>query len=38
MNTTSSDSYQAIINYLKTENSEYYTYQARENKAFRIVI
>jgi len=33
-----SDSYRAVITYLKSGNAEYHTYQARDNKAFRIVI
>lgn len=38
INTTNPDSYREVIKYLKTGNAEYHTYQARENKAFRIVI
>lgn len=38
INTKNSDSYRAVITYLKTGKYEYHTYQARDNKAFRIVI
>ncbi|KAL4100940.1 hypothetical protein QTP88_020965 [Uroleucon formosanum] len=38
INTTNPDSYREVIKYLKTGNAEYHTYQAREDKAFRIVI
>jgi hypothetical protein len=38
INTTNPDSYKGSIKYLKTGNAEYHTYQARENKSFRIVI
>jgi len=38
INTTNPDSYREVIEYLKTGNAEYHTYQAREDKAFRIVI
>jgi len=38
INTTNPDSYREIIKYLKTGNAEYHTYQARVDKAFRIVI
>lgn len=38
ISTTNPDSYREVIKYLKTGNAEYHTYQAREDKAFRIVI
>lgn len=38
INTKNSDSYRAVITYLKSSEAEYHTYQARDNKAFRIVI
>jgi hypothetical protein len=38
ISTTNSDSYREVIKYLKQGKAVYYTYQARENKAFRIVI
>lgn len=38
INTNNPDSYREVIKYLKTGNAEYHTYQAREDKSFRIVI
>ncbi|VVC46180.1 Pre-C2HC domain [Cinara cedri] len=38
ISTKTSDSYRAVITYLKSGKAEYYTYQAHDNKAFRIVI
>jgi hypothetical protein len=38
ISTTNSDSYRKVIKYLKQGKAEYYIYQGRENKAFRIVI
>lgn len=38
LNTTSSNAYRAIITYLKESNAEFYTYQLKENKPYRIVI
>ncbi|KAL4085191.1 hypothetical protein QTP88_027050 [Uroleucon formosanum] len=38
ISTTNSDSYREVIKYLKQGKAEYHTYQAREDKAFRIVI
>lgn len=38
ISTTNPDSYREVIKYLITGKAEYHTYQARENKAFRIVI
>jgi hypothetical protein len=38
INTTNSDFYRAVITYLKSGKAEYHTYQAHDNKSFRIVI
>jgi len=38
ISTTNSDSYREVIKYLKQGKAEYHTYQACEDKAFRIVI
>jgi len=38
ISTTNSDSYREVVKYLKQGKAEYHTYQAREDKAFRIVI
>lgn len=38
ISTSNSESYREAIKYLKQSKAEYHTYQARENKAFRIVI
>jgi len=38
INTTSSNAYRSIIKYLKNSNAEFYTYQLKENKPYRIVI
>lgn len=36
--TTNSDSYRSVIKYLKENKAEFHTYQAQEDKPFRIVI
>jgi len=36
--TNNSDSYRAKINFLKESNDEYHTYQAQDEKPFRVVI
>lgn len=38
INTTSSNAYRSIIKYLKDANAEFFTYQLKENKPYRIVI
>lgn len=36
--TTDSDSYRSLIKYLKSQNAEFHTFQAHEDKPFRIVV
>lgn len=38
INTNNSDSYRAVIKYLKEKKLEFHTYQAQEKRAFRVVI
>ncbi|KAL4122499.1 hypothetical protein QTP88_014821 [Uroleucon formosanum] len=38
INTTSSNAYRSIIKYLKESKVEFFTYQLKENKPYRIVI